>query len=173
MPNAGGQVAQPQENPIVKRTTIRVRDMDRAIAFYEQVLGMRQYYNREVTLDRDFLPGERPGDRVHLVIMQGDDPVIGMIGLLKWLEPPQDPPPVSYEFAFGQPVFVVAVQDAAALLEKARALGCHIRSALTETVYPTADGGAKRVRSVGLFDPDGHFFECNQTLETTPGKGRP
>ena len=32
-----------------------------------------------------------------------------MIGLLKWLEPPQDPPPVSYEFAFGQPVFVVAV----------------------------------------------------------------
>lgn len=154
----------PPEDPILKRTTVRVRDMDKAIAFYEGVIGMTKYYDNEIVLDRHFLPGEKPGDKIHLVIMQGSDPVIGMIGLLKWLEPAQTPPPVSYDFAFGQPVFVVQTQDAKALYEKAKALGCKIRSALTETEYPAAGGGTVKVRSVGLFDPDGHFFECNQRL---------
>lgn len=154
----------PLDDPLVKRTTIRVRDMDKAIAFYEGVLGMKQYYNNEVVLDRHFLPGEKPGDKIHLVIMQGKDPVIGMIGLLKWLEPAQSPPPVTYDFEFGQPVFVVQCPDAEALYEKAKAMGCEIRSALTETEYPAAAGGTVKVRSVGLFDPDGHFFECNQRL---------
>lgn len=154
----------PLEDPLVKRTTIRVRDMDKAIAFYEGVLGMKQYYNNEVVLDRHFLPGEKPGDKIHLVIMQGKDPVIGMIGLLKWLEPAQSPPPVTYDFKFGQPVFVVQCPDAKALYDKAKAMGCEIRSALTETEYPAAAGGTVKVRSVGLFDPDGHFFECNQRL---------
>lgn len=154
----------PLEDPILKRTTIRVRDMDKAIAFYEGVIGMTKYYDNEIVLDRHFLPGEKPGDRIHLVIMQGSDPVIGMIGLLKWLEPAQTPPPVRYDFAFGQPVFVVQTPDAKALYEKARVLGCEIRSALSETEYPAAGGGTVKVRSVGLFDPDGHFFECNQRL---------
>ncbi len=152
------------DDPLLKRTTIRVRDMDKAIAFYEGVLGMKQYYNNEVLLDRHFLPGEKPGDKIHLVIMQGKDPVIGMIGLLKWLEPQQSPPPVTYDFEFGQPVFVVQCPDAKALYEKARTMGCEIRSALSETEYPAAAGGTVKVRSVGLFDPDGHFFECNQRL---------
>lgn len=152
-------------NPLVKRTTIRVRNMNKSIAFYEEILGMSQYYNNEVLLDRDFLPGEKPGDKVHLVIMQGDDPVIGMIGLLEWLEPKPTPPEVSYDFDYGNPVFVVAIENAEALYEKAKAHGCVIRSALSETEYPAAHGGTVKVRSVGLYDPDGHFFECNQRLE--------
>ena len=152
------------ESPLLKRTTIRVRDMDKAVAFYESVIGMSKYYDNKIILDRHFLPGEEPGDRVHLVIMQGSDPVIGMMGLLKWLEPEQTPPPVSYEFDFGQPVFVVQTPDAKTLYAKAQDLGCKISSALTETEYPAAGGGTVKVRSVGLFDPDGHFFECNQRL---------
>lgn len=151
-------------NPLIKRTTVRVRDMDRSIAFYEDVMGMSQYYNSEITLDRHFLPGEKPGDRVHLVIMKGQDPNIGMIGLLKWLEPEQTPPPVTYDFPFGAPVFVVAVENVNALAAKAEKLGCVIRAPVSETTYPGADGTPVRVRGVGLFDPDGHFFECNQRL---------
>lgn len=152
------------DEPFLKRTTIRVRDMENSIAFYERVIGMSQYYNNEIVLDRHFLPGEKPGDKIHLVIMQGKDPTIGMIGLLKWIDPPQTPPPVSYDFDFGQPVFVVQCPDAEKLYNNAKALGCEIRSALTETEYPAAAGGTVKVRSVGLFDPDGHFFECNQRL---------
>lgn len=152
------------DEPFLKRTTVRVRDMDKSIAFYERVIGMSQYYNNEIVLDRHFLPGEKPGDKIHLVIMKGMDPTIGMIGLLKWIDPPQSPPPVSYDFDFGQPVFVVQCPNAKALYENAKELGCEIRSALTETEYPAAAGGTVKVRSVGLFDPDGHFFECNQRL---------
>lgn len=138
--------------------------MEKSIAFYERVIGMSQYYNNEIVLDRHFLPGEKPGDKIHLVILKGKDPTIGMIGLLKWIDPPQSPPPVAYGFDFGQPVFVVQCPDAKTLYENAKELGCEIRSALTETEYPAADGGVVKVRSVGLFDPDGHFFECNQRL---------
>lgn len=152
------------DEPFLKRTTIRVRDMEKSIAFYERVIGMSQYYNNEIVLDRHFLPGEKPGDKIRLVIMKSKDPTIGMIGLLKWLDPPQSPPPVSYDFDFGQPVFVVQCPDAEKLYHNARELGCEIRSALTETEYPAAGGGTVKVRSVGLFDPDGHFFECNQRL---------
>lgn len=149
---------------LVKRTTVRVRDMEKSIRFYEDVLGMTQYYNNEITLDRHFLPGEKPGDKIHLVIMKGQDPTIGMIGLLKWLKPEQTPPPVTYDFPFGAPVFVVAVEDAEALAEKAARMDCVIRAPVSETTYPGADGKPVRVRGVGLFDPDGHFFECNQRL---------
>lgn len=129
------------DEPFLKRTTIRVRDMDKSIAFYERVIGMSQYYNNEIVLDRHFLPGEKPGDKIHLVIMKGKDPTIGMIGLLKWIDPPQSPPPVTYDFDFGQPVFVVQCPDAKNLYENAKELGCKIRSALTETEYPAAGGG--------------------------------
>ena len=42
--------------------------------------------------------------------------------------------------------------------------GCKIKAPLSESEYPGADGNIVHVRSVGVFDPDGHFFECNQRL---------
>jgi len=149
---------------IVKRTTLKVRDMDQSIAFYQGVLGMEKYYDNEITLTGNLLPGGGKGDVTRLVIMKGEDPMIGMIGLLEWLDPKPDAPDIPYTFDFGNPVFVAAVEDAEAVYEKAVALNCVIRAPLSEAEYPGADGGVVKVRSVGIFDPDGHFFECNQRL---------
>lgn len=150
---------------IVKRTTLKVRDMTKSIAFYEGVLGMEKYYDNEITLTGNLLPGGNKGDVTRLVIMKGEDPVIGMIGLLEWLSPKPEAPEIPYNFDFGNPVFVAAVEDAASVFEKAKELECVIRAPLSEAEYPGADGGVVKVRSVGVFDPDGHFFECNQRLE--------
>ncbi len=151
-------------NTIVKRTTLIVRDMEKSIAFYEGVLGMTKYYDNQVTLGGDLLPAGNKGDVTHLTMWKCEDPVIGMIGLLQWVDPVWEAPEISYEVGYGNPVFVAAVDDAEEAYEKAKAAGCEIRGALSEATYPAAKGGTVTVRSVGVFDPDGHFFELNQTL---------
>ncbi|NET91246.1 MAG: hypothetical protein F6K45_24685, partial [Kamptonema sp. SIO1D9] len=53
--------------------------------------------------------------------------LIGMIGLLEWLDPKMDAPDeLPTEIKFGAPVFVVASQDARGALERARDLGSRI-----------------------------------------------
>ena len=150
---------------MVRRTTLLVRDLDASLAFYRDVLGLDVYYDNEITLTGELLPAGDKGDVTRLVIVRGEDPVIGMIGLLQWIDPVKPAPPVDHTVGYGNPIFVLAVDDAAATHDRAKAHGCTIRAPLSETEYPGADGGVVRVRSVGLFDPDGHFFECNQRLE--------
>ena len=150
---------------IIKRTTLKVRDMEKSLVFYEQILCMRKYYDDKITLSGNLLPGGNAGDLTRLVIMEAKDPEIGKIGLLQWLNPSSPPPAVNYNFEYGQPVFVAEVSDAEKIYEIAKLHDIEIRAPLSEATYPAANGGEVKVRSVGLFDPDGHFFECNQRLE--------
>ncbi len=80
-------------NNIVKRTTLIVRDMETSARWYEQVLGMTRYYDNEIVLSGIGMAAGNAGDRTHLIIMQAEDPVIGMIGLLQWVEPELPAPP--------------------------------------------------------------------------------
>ena len=66
--------------------------------------------------------------------------------------------------ALGSSVFVVGVDDVEELYQKALKFGAIMRAPLSETVYPGADGNNVHVKSLGLYDPDGHFMECNQRL---------
>ena len=96
---------------IIRRTTLKVRDIERSYAFYREVLGMETYYNNEVTVENDLLPGTKEGDKIHLIILKAQDPVIGMIGLLKPIDPEEEFPPVTFDFNYGSSVFVVGVDD--------------------------------------------------------------
>jgi len=147
---------------IIRRTTLKVRDMDKSYEFYTEVLGMKTYYNNEVTVENDLLPGTKAGDKIHLVILKAQDPVIGMIGLLKPIDPVEEFPPVEFDFKYGSSVFVVGVDDVEELYQKALKFGAKMRAPLSETIYPGADGNDVHVKSLGLYDPDGHFMECNQ-----------
>jgi len=149
---------------LIKRTTLVVRDMEKSLQFYQGILGMEVYYDNQITLEGNLLPMGKKGDVTRLVIIKCEDPVIGMIGLLEWIDPVLDAPEVPQTVGFGNPIFVAAVDDAEDVYEKAQKIGCVIRAPLSEGQYPGADGGIVKVRSVGLFDPDGHFFECNQRL---------
>ena len=72
---------------MIRRTTLKVRDIQKSYDFYTEVLGMETYYNNEVTVKNDLLPGTKQGDKIHLIILKAQDPVIGMIGLLKPIDP--------------------------------------------------------------------------------------
>ena len=154
---------------IIKRTTLTVRDMQKSLSWYEQVLGMTRYYDDEVVLSGIGMAAGKKGDRTHLVILKCEDPEIGMIGLLQWVDPPLPAPAeIPTSVGYGNPTFVIASEDSRAAYERARALGSHVHSEPHEWSIKGANGMMKNFIGVSLFDPDGYFYELNQLVSETP-----
>ncbi len=152
----------------VKRTTLIVRDIKKSQQWYEDVLGMTVWMDTDFTLSGEGLAAGKAGDVTHLTIMQANDPVIGMIGLLQWVDPPMEAPAeIPTSVTYGNPTFVVEAEDAVASFEAAKNLGTHVHSEPHEWSTRGADGRMKHFLSVSLFDPDGYFFEMNQVLRVT------
>ena len=107
-------------NTIVKRTTLIVRDIKKSRAWYEQVLEMSAYYDDEVVLSGTGMAAGKKGDKTHLVILKCQDPVIGMIGLLQWIDPVWPAPEkIPSAVEYGMPTFVVDSDDCLALHQRA------------------------------------------------------
>ncbi len=161
------------DGSIVKRTTLLVRDMAASKRFYEYVLGMSVWMETEFVLSGHGLAAGKAGDRTHLVIMQAQHAKVGMIGLLQWLDPPLPAPPPPTEVTYGMPVFVVETGDAAELARRAAEVGARVHSQPRAWSTRGAGGETRHLLGVSVFDPDGHFFECNQVLavdEPPPGR---
>jgi len=152
----------------IKRTTLIVRDIDKSVQWYKDVLGLTVWMDTEVELSGVGLAAGNAGDKTHLVILQANDPVIGMIGLLQWIDPPLPAPAeIPTSVTYGQPTFVVDCENTQASYEAAKALGTHIHAEPHEWSIRGQDGRMKHFLSASLFDPDGHFYECNQVLRIT------
>lgn len=151
---------------IIKRTTIMVRDGDKAKNWYEQVFGMTAWMDTPFTLSGTQLAAGKKGDQTRLIILKCEHDMIGMIGLLEWIDPKQDAPTeLPTEIAFGTPVFVVASEDANGAVERARALGSTIHSEPREWTVTGADGKQKDMIGCSFWDLDGYFYEVNQVVK--------
>ena len=151
---------------IIKRTTLIVRDAERAARWYETVLGMTRWMDTPFTLSGTQLAAGKKGDKTRLVIMKAQDDVIGMIGLLQWIDPVRDdiPDVMPIEISFGTPVFVVASEDTAAAVERAREAGSRIHCEPRDWTVTGADGRKKDMLGASFWDLDGNFFEVNQVV---------
>ncbi|WP_422345728.1 VOC family protein [Parasphingorhabdus sp.] len=151
---------------IIKRTTLMVRDGDAASNWYETVFGMTKWMDTPFTLSGTQLAAGKKGDQTRLIILKCEHDMIGMIGLLEWIDPKQDAPEeLPTEIKFGAPVFVVASEDARGAVERARALGSRIHSEPREWSVTGADGKQKDMIGCSFWDLDGYFFEVNQVLK--------
>ena len=148
---------------IVKRTTLIVRDADRSLAFYRDVLGLTVWYDDEIVLGGVTLPVGARGDRTRLVIMRADDPVIGMIGLLQFTAP-QLPAPESERttLGIGDIVFVMQTDDVEAVHARLEQWGARVQAPPHAFEVRGADGSLLRMTTLSFWDPDGYFFEINQ-----------
>jgi catechol 2,3-dioxygenase-like lactoylglutathione lyase family enzyme len=149
---------------IVRRTTLIVRDIERSAQWYETVVGMTRYYDSEYILSGTGLPVGKEGDVTHLIIMQCEDPEIGMIGLLQWLDPPLPAPEIPTTITYGNPTFVCATDDAAEVHRRALEFGSRIHEAPHEWSTAGPDGKMLHFIGMSLFDPDGYFFQFNQLV---------
>lgn len=152
---------------IIKRTTLIVRDMKTSVRWYEQVMGMKVWFDTDFELSGVGLAAGNAGDKTHLVIMQAEDPTIGMIGLLQWIDPPMEAPTeIPTSVTFGNPVFVVATDNAQQLHDRAVEQGTHVHAAPHKWSVKGQTGEMKYFVGVSVFDPDGYFYECNQLVRT-------
>ena len=149
----------------IKRTTMMVRDAEKAALWYENVFGMTRWMDTPFTLSGTQLAAGQKGDQTRLVILKCAHDLIGMIGLLEWIDPKQDAPAtLPTRIAFGTPIFVVAADDCKASVERARALGSHIYCEPHDWSVTGANGQIKQMIGASFFDLDGYFFEVNQQV---------
>ena len=150
----------------IKRTTVMVRDGDAAKNWYEQVFGMTAWMDTPFTLSGNQLAAGKKGDQTRLIILKCEHDMIGMIGLLEWINPKQNTPDeLPTDIAFGTPIFVVASEDAKGAVERARALGSRIHCEPHDWQVTGADGKKKDMIGCSFWDLDGYFYEVNQVVK--------
>jgi len=156
----------------VRRTTLVVRDVDRALAFYRDALGL------EVVYDQEIVRPPRPDDpagaerRMRLALLRANDDFVGVIGLLEYTSPrlpapagePQRP-------GIGDVILVINAADLDQRFERVRSTpGVRVASEPQLTTYPAPGGkGTIEVRVSAVWDPDGYFIELNQLLGSAAG----
>lgn len=159
-----GQRVSTPADVIIRRTTLVVRDVAVSRDFYTSVLGLEVWYDHPFLLGDFGVPGET-GDSTHLVILKARDPVIGMLGLLQFVDPPKPVPlRVRDTVGIGDVVLVMQCASADALHAALVARGAAVTRPPSDFDVRGADGRTIRMRGLSFFDPDGYFIEANQRL---------
>jgi len=133
----------------LKRTTLIVSDIAVSLAFYRDTLGLTVLSDITVPFGNEILPANVAGAKARVVVLKGDAPSTGMIGLLCFLDPPLDVlDEISHHIEIGDAIFAAHTDD------------------VTE-VHRRLTGSAGRLHAanagdvMSFFDPDGYFFELS------------
>ena len=152
----------------VRRMTIIVRDMEASLKLYRDVLGLQVNYDIVTTTSGIALPAGQPGAKARLVLLNGNDPWVGWVGLMQWTDPTiPDPGPYPKRMQQGGVVMVLNTDDVEKRCKMAKAVpGVTMTSEARLQVYPGRNGGPDiRVMGCNIFDPDGILVEINQLLK--------
>ena len=166
-PRAAGVEAPADRLPTdVRRATIIVRDMEASLALYRDVVGMEVNYDTVVETSGVALPAGEPGAKARLVLLNANDPWVGWVGLMQWIDPPLEAEPYPRRMGPGGVVLIMNTDDVDARCEAAKSVpGVTFTAEPRLQVYPGRDGGPDiRVRGCNFFDPDGILIEMNQIL---------
>ena len=149
-------------SPLV-RTAILVRNLDRSVDFYAEVLGLQ-----ETRLDATITDARaagllgHPGDTIQNVrIVKSDGPPLGMIGLFE-IDPLQgDEPPRSGSARAGETCLVFYVRDLTELEARLARAGAEIVGPATEISIRPGHSSWEMI----FRDPDGVLINC---IERSP-----
>lgn len=151
-----------------RRLSLIVESIDESLKLYRDVLEFEVNYDTEVTMSGVALPVGDPGAKARLVLLSSNDPWVGWIGLLEWLDPKLPPRQDKYaRMGIGGPVLVFNTEKVDEHCEAVKNLpGIHMTRETGNTTYPGRAGGDPIVvRTCYLFDRDGYFMELNKILD--------
>jgi len=151
-----------------RRVTMMVNEMETPLKLYKDILGMDVYYDQEIVVSGKGLPAGEPDSKTRLVLLQCNDPYIGMLGILQYIDPPLPAPlprPQPNRVRAGEIVFVMHNNDVEGVYQQLLEIdGIEMVSEPHVSEYPKDDGGVFRVLGITFFDPNGYFIELNQSL---------
>jgi len=166
-------VAESGRGPVdVRRTTLVVRSVDRALAFYRDALGLTVVYDQEIVRPPRADDPTQAERRMRLALLRANDDFVGVIGLLEYTAPRlPEPSGEPQRPGIGDVILVINSADLDQRFAKVRATpGIRVATEPYLTTYPSADGkGTIPVRFSAVWDPDGYFIELNQLLGTAAG----
>jgi catechol 2,3-dioxygenase-like lactoylglutathione lyase family enzyme len=146
----------------VRRTTLIVRDIDRSVDFYRRVMGMETWYDQTMTVGGQVLPAGTPGAKVRVAILKGADAAVGMFGIMAFLDPPIENPPLPKRpLRIRDAIFVAHADDVHAIHARMQGEYCHVCCPPSDDTVTAADGATLKLTTMSFFDPDGYFFELN------------
>jgi catechol 2,3-dioxygenase-like lactoylglutathione lyase family enzyme len=152
---------------ILRRTTFVVPDADAAARFYSEVFGWTRFYDNPVKVHQFFPPAAPHNAASHLVLLKAEDPKIGMVGFLQYLDPPFDAavPTGRTKVRMGEAILVVQTADVDGIHQRALAAGANVIAPPTNWEVPSHDGSSSiKLRTMSMFDPNGVYSEINQHL---------
>jgi catechol 2,3-dioxygenase-like lactoylglutathione lyase family enzyme len=150
----------------VRRATLIVRDMEKSLALYRDVIGLQVNYDTTVQTSGVALPAGEPGATARLVLLNANDPWVGWLGLMEWVSPRIPAGEYPKRMGPGDVVLILNTDDAKKRCEMVKGLaGITFTSEARLQVYPGRNGGPDiRVMGCNFFDPDGILIELNQIL---------
>lgn len=166
-PSAVGVEAPTDRIPTdVRRSTIIVRDIENSLKLYRDVIGLEVNYDTTVTTSGVALPAGEPGATARLILLNSNDPWVGWVGLMEWIDPVIPAQDYPKRMGPGDVVMVLNTDDVEGRCEAAKSVpGVTFTAEPRLQVYPGRDGGADiRVMGCNFFDPDGILIELNQIL---------
>lgn len=149
---------------VLLRTTFIVADIAAAVAFYTDVFGWRVVYDTVLNVDRRFPPAAPDGARSRLVVLQAEDPDIGGLGFMSYLDDdiPSGPSRDRTSLRQGEAILVIRSRDPDLIHERIKATGAVIVAPPADWEVPgPATGQVIRLRTMSLFDPNGIYIEVN------------
>ena len=151
--------------PTLKRTTYIVSDATASAEFYRTVFGWKVWYDNIVKADHRFPPSGAPDQaEVRLIILQANDPKIGKLGLLEYLNAPFDEgvPSKRTKVRMGEAILVIETDDIDGVYQRASSAGATVITKPVDWQVPPPDGKSSiHLRTVSLFDPNGIYMEVS------------
>ncbi|WP_109354024.1 hypothetical protein [Sphingorhabdus sp. EL138] len=151
----------------IRRACLLVSSIENSLKIYHEILGLKFWLDEEMNVSGEGLPAGEPNSWIRLVILQANDPLIGNLALLEYLDPPLPPRDADYpkKLGIGGVVFVLNHKDVQSVYDQIRLVdGVHIQSAPHDVEFPAPNNGVFKRRLMSFFDPDGYFFEVAQLL---------
>jgi catechol 2,3-dioxygenase-like lactoylglutathione lyase family enzyme len=145
----------------VSHIAVGVADMDRALRFYRDVLGLRVADDR-VQEFPSFDGGEQVRRRAVFLRWQ-EGPDASLLILDQRLPGPASGAPLSL-FQLGTHHFSFWVDDADAVMQRARAAGFPVTYPHVADTHDYGEPAGGKVRSAFLQDADGNFVQVDQRL---------
>jgi catechol 2,3-dioxygenase-like lactoylglutathione lyase family enzyme len=168
VPASPGVAAPKERLPTdVRRATIIVRDMEKSLALYRDVIGLQVNYDTTVQTSGVALPAGEPGATARLVLLNANDPWVGWVGLMEWVDPAIPAGDYPKRMGPGDVVLVLNTDDVPGRCARAKQVpGVSFTAEARLQTYPGRNGGPEiRVMGCNFFDPDGILIELNQILE--------
>jgi catechol 2,3-dioxygenase-like lactoylglutathione lyase family enzyme len=149
---------------VLLRTTFIVESIEEAIRFYTEVFDWTVVYDVVLNVDRRFPPAAPDAARSRLVLFKAEDPEIGGLGFMKYLDDaiPEGPTKHRPRLSKGEAILVIKSADPDIVYEKIKDTNAVIVSPPTDWQVPGPQPGQIiRLRTMSLFDPNGIYLEVN------------